>query len=174
MLKLTKKADYGLIAVRHLAEHADLGACSAKDLAEMYGIPQEALAKILQRLVRSKLLTSQQGTNGGYVLSRDPKKISALEVIRAIEGPLFLTSCNSAKVCSQSPKCTVREPLQKVSRTIEEVLEKLTVWDLRESTEDAVPSHSPGASGCGPPAMGNESELVRIEVGGTGISGGRE
>ena len=68
MLKLTKKADYGLIAVRHLAEHADLGACSAKDLAEMYGIPQEALAKILQRLARSKLLTSQQGTNGGYVL----------------------------------------------------------------------------------------------------------
>ena len=47
MLKLTKKADYGLIAMRHLAEHADLGACSAKDLAEMYSIPQEALAKIL-------------------------------------------------------------------------------------------------------------------------------
>ena len=58
MLKLTKKADYGLIAVRHLAEHADLGACSAKDLAEMYGIPQEALAKILQQLAKSKLLVS--------------------------------------------------------------------------------------------------------------------
>src|SRR6266571_7221813 len=88
MLKLTKKADYGLIAVRHLAEHADMGACSAKDLAEMYGIPQEALAKILQRLVRAKLLVSQHGTNGGYVLSRDPRKISVLEVIRALEGPL--------------------------------------------------------------------------------------
>ena len=76
MLKLTKKADYGLIAVRHLAEHAELGACSAKDLAEIYGLPQEALAKILQRLARSKLLISQQGTNGGYVLSRDPREIS--------------------------------------------------------------------------------------------------
>ena len=54
MLKLTKKADYGLIAMRHLAEHADLGACSAKDLAEMYSIPQEALAKILQRLDQGK------------------------------------------------------------------------------------------------------------------------
>jgi Rrf2 family protein len=138
MLKLTKKADYGLIAVRHLAEHADLGACSAKDLAEMYGIPQEALAKILQRLARSKLLISQQGTNGGYVLSRDPRTISALEVIRAIEGPLFITSCNNSnKSCSTSSKCTVREPLQKVSRTIEEVLGRLSVWELREGAEDS-------------------------------------
>jgi Rrf2 family protein len=162
MLKLTKKADYGLIAVRHLAEHADLGACSAKDLAEMYGIPQEALAKILQRLARHKLLTSQQGTNGGYVLARDPRKISALEVIRAIEGgPLFITSCNkSDKSCNQHTKCTVREPLQKVSRTIEEVLSKLTVWELRESTEDSVP-------------VSNEGELVRIEVSGGGFNGER-
>ena len=89
MLKLTKKADYGLIAMRHLAEHADLGACSAKDLAEMYSIPQEALAKILQRLTKAKLLTSQYGTNGGYTLSRDPRRITAYEVIRAIEGPAF-------------------------------------------------------------------------------------
>jgi Rrf2 family protein len=154
MLKLTKKADYGLIAMRHLAEHADLGACSAKDLAEMYEIPQEALAKILQRLARYKLLISQQGTNGGYVLARDPREISALEVIRAIEGPLFITSCYAAhKACSQSSKCTVKEPLQKVSRSIEEVLGKLTIWELRESPEDSV-------SGQG------EGELVRIEVSG--------
>jgi Rrf2 family protein len=139
-----------------LAEHAELGACSAKDLAEIYGLPQEALAKILQRLVRSKLLISQQGTNGGYVLSRDPREISALEVIRAIEGPLFLTSCrNQEKACSQSSKCTVREPLQKVSRAIEEVLRKLTVWELREGAEE------PAAS-----AERVEEELVRIEVSG--------
>ena len=79
MLKLTKKADYGLIAMRHLAEHADLGACSAKDLAEMYSIPQEALAKILQRLTKAKLLISQYGTNGGYTLSRNPRSITLMK-----------------------------------------------------------------------------------------------
>jgi Rrf2 family protein len=178
MLKLTKKADYGLIAVRHLAEHADLGACSAKDLAEMYGIPQEALAKILQRLARSGLLTSQHGTNGGYVLSRDPRKISALEVIRAIEGPLFQSSCKSVKGCGTSLKCTVREPLQKVGRAIEEVLGNLTVWELQEGVEDAahlassVIPHSPTAGGCGPPAINMEDELVKIEVSGVGVWGG--
>ena len=163
MLKLTKKADYGLIAVRHLAEHADLGACSAKDLAEMYGIPQEALAKILQRLVRSKLLISRQGTDGGYVLARDPRTISALEVIRAIEGPLFITSCNNSnKSCSTSSKCTVREPLQKVSRTIEEVLGKLSVWELREGAEDSAQMRS-SVNGS---SVSIVDELVRIEVSG--------
>ena len=107
MLKLTKKADYGLIAMRHLAEHADLGACSAKDLAEMYSMPQEALAKILQKLTKAGLLVSQYGTNGGYTLARDPRRISAFEVIRAIDGPLFITSCSAAtEDCEQSDRCT--------------------------------------------------------------------
>ena len=140
MLKLTKKADYGLIAMRHLAEHADLGACSAKDLAEMYSIPQEALAKILQRLTKTRLLTSQYGTNGGYMLSRDPRTITAYQVIRAIEGPLFMTSCSASTAdCEQSDRCTVRKPLRKVSRTIEDVLNKLTIWDMTESEHEPAP-----------------------------------
>src|SRR5438270_81625 len=75
MLKLTKKADYGLIAMRHLAEHAEQGSCSAKDMADAYGIPQEALAKILQRLAKAGLLRSMHGTRGGYTLSRGARDI---------------------------------------------------------------------------------------------------
>jgi Rrf2 family protein len=180
MLKLTKKADYGLIAVRHLAEHADLGACSAKDLAEMYGIPQEALAKILQQLAKSKLLVSQHGTNGGYVLARDPRQISALEVIQAIEGTPFMTSCRSAKGCGTSLKCTVREPLQKVGRAIEEVLSRLSVWELQDGREEAAEPtsakdgrygapadtpHSPTAGGCGPPAGAQVNDPTQAKRG---------
>ena len=140
MLKLTKKADYGLIAMRHLAEHADLGACSAKDLAEMYSIPQEALAKILQRLTKAGLLVSQYGTNGGYTLARNPRKITAYEVIRAIDGPLFITSCSAAADdCEQSDRCTVRAPLRRVSRSIEEVLSKLTIWEMTEPEHEGLP-----------------------------------
>src|SRR5258708_13032480 len=93
MLKLTKKADYGLMAMKHLAEHVDRGACSAKDVAEAYGIPQEALAKILQRLAKVGLVRSQHGTHGGYTLTRHPKMISPFEGIKAIYRPLFLTPC---------------------------------------------------------------------------------
>ncbi len=131
MLKLTKKADYGLIAMKHLAEHAGQGACSAKDLAETYGIPQEALAKILQKLVRGKLLISQHGINGGYLLARDPRSITAFEVIKAIDGQLFITSCIKVDgECDQSPRCTVREPLRMVNESIQQVLERISIADM--------------------------------------------
>lgn len=132
MLKLTKKADYGLIAMRHLAENAG-AACSAKDLAEAYGIPQEALAKILQRLAKKGLLLSHHGVHGGYILAREARKISAFDVIQAIEGPVFMTSCHTPAhgECEQSPRCTIREPLRRVGESIQQVLMRLTLADMR-------------------------------------------
>ena len=135
MLKLTKKADYGLMAMKHLAEHAEQGSCSAKDVADAYHIPQEALAKILQRLVKAGLLHSQHGTNGGYTLARDPGMISAFEVIRAIDGPLFITSCVTVRgECDQSDRCSIREPLRRVSHGIEELLRRITILEMKEES----------------------------------------
>jgi len=137
MLKLTKKADYGLMAMRHLAEHADEGACSAKDVADSYGIPQEALAKILQRLAKAGLLHSQHGINGGYTLARDPNTISAFEVIRAIDGPLFITSCVTVRgECGQSDRCNIREPLRKVNSSIEEVLRRIKISEMKDGADE--------------------------------------
>ena len=133
MLKLTKKADYGLIAMRHLAQNADHGSVSAKDLADAYGIPQEALAKILQRLAKARLLISQHGINGGYALAREARSISAFEVIKAIEGPLFITSCTKgAKGCDLTPSCTIKEPLARVNDTISGVLKSISIFDLAD------------------------------------------
>jgi len=104
MLKLTKKADYGLMALKYLAEHPETPALSAKDVADAYGIPAQLLAKILQRLTKAGLLKSSAGMNGGYALARDPRQISAFEVIHAIDGPLFLTSCTKGtKSCDLAP-----------------------------------------------------------------------
>lgn len=136
MLKLTKKADYGLIAMKHLAEHADEGSCSAKDMAGSYGIPQEALAKILQRLAKAGLLHSQHGINGGYTLARHPGQISAYEVIRAIDGPLFITSCITVRgECDQTDRCTIREPLRKVNQSIEDVLRNITISEMKDDPD---------------------------------------
>lgn len=133
MLKLTKKADYGLMAMKHLAERVEEGACSAKDVAEAYGIPPEALAKIMQRLVKAGLLVSQHGMNGGYKLARDPGMISAFEVIRAIDGPLFITSCVTVRgECGQTDRCTIREPLRRVNESIEQVLRRIKISEMRE------------------------------------------
>ena len=133
MLRLSKKADYGLMAMKHLAEHGGQTARSAKDVAEAYHIPSELLAKILQRLVKAGLLHSQHGTNGGYTLARDAAKISAFEVIRAIDGPLFITSCVTVRGdCDQSDRCTIREPLRRVNQGIEDVLRSITIAEMRD------------------------------------------
>src|SRR5215469_7116029 len=98
--------------MRHLATCSGQAACSASDMAEEYGIPPEALAKILQKLVKARLLVSQHGTRGGYALAREARSISAFEVIQAIEGPLFMTSCYTHRgECEQTARCTVRQPL---------------------------------------------------------------
>lgn len=124
------------MAMKHLAEHHRDSACSAKDVAEAYGIPPEALAKILQRLVKAGLLKSLHGTNGGYSLARDPQQISAFEVIRAIDGPLFITSCITVRgQCGQSDRCNIREPLRKVNSSIEEVLKRIKISEMKEEPE---------------------------------------
>ena len=131
MLKLTKKADYGLIALKHLALRHGSNSASTKDIADAYGIPVPLLSKILQRLAKNGFLKSEQGTNGGYRLARDPRNISALEVIRAIDGPIILTSCfTEHKECHHSDRCSVREPLRKVHEGILRLLQSITISDI--------------------------------------------
>ena len=130
MLKLTKKADYGLIALRHITD-SPRAAASAKEISESYNIPLPLLAKVLQKLTRAGLLQSLAGANGGYKLARDPHRISALEVVQAIDGPTILTACFTAHgACDQSEKCPVREPLRRVHEAILGLLEDMTIWRM--------------------------------------------
>ena len=115
MLRLSKKADYALMAMKHLAVHGDRGSSSAREIASLYDIPIELLAKVLQRLVRGGLLASHQGTHGGYKLARGPAQISLADVIQAIDGPVTVTACSSDEgACEQFAKCNVRDPLWRV------------------------------------------------------------
>src|ERR1700674_336423 len=138
MVKLTKKADYALIAVRHLATHGVEHSHSAADIAEVYGISPQLLAKVLQRLAKHGLVTARHGSSGGYQLARHPKDISALEVISAVDGPLVITSCvTNHGNCDQSNTCTVREPLRKVNESILKVFRSVSISQMSEESPEA-------------------------------------
>jgi Rrf2 family protein len=134
MLRLSKKADYALIAMKHLALRGDRGSqgsSSAREIAEMYDIPIELMAKVLQRLVRRGLLASHQGTRGGYQLARVPTLISVADVIQAIEGPVIVTACSTDDgQCEQYSKCNVRDPLWRVRERILSALGECTIAEL--------------------------------------------
>ncbi len=139
MLKLTKKADYGLIALKHLA--VKKSSASAKEIADAYQIPLPLLSKVLQKLGKNGFLLSEHGTNGGYRLARAGRNITALEVIRSIDGPIFLTSCfTDHGGCSQSERCTVREPLRKVHDGIQKLLASISIADMAEEEDEAAAS----------------------------------
>jgi Rrf2 family protein len=143
MLRLSKQADYALIAMKHLALNATRAearvreggagapSASAREIAEQYDIPIELLAKVLQRLVRTGLLASTQGTRGGYTLSRPPKSISIADVIQAIDGPFTVTACSTEKHdCEQYSKCSVRDPLWQIRERIVAALGTVTLSEM--------------------------------------------
>jgi Rrf2 family protein len=133
MLKLTKKSDYGLIALQHLAQLPRGESASAKEIADRYSIPQPLLSKILQKLARHGFLLAEQGSNGGYRLARDPLLINTFEVIRSLEGPVLTTRCEgSTQACGRRTICTVREPLRRVNERIIELLESIPLAELAE------------------------------------------
>jgi Rrf2 family protein len=136
MFRLSKKADYGLIAVKHLAMHRNRDACSATEIADEYGISTMLMAKVLQKLARERIVSAKHGATGGYWLSKEPSQISALDVISAIDGPLLITSCvTSHGNCGASDRCTVREPLRRVNDSILGVLGNVTISQMMDERE---------------------------------------
>ena len=136
MLRLSKKSDYALIAMKHLATRPGAASASAREIAEQYDIPIELMAKVLQRLVRRGLLASHQGTNGGYELARPAAQISVADVIQAIDGPLTMTACSDEDdSCHQFAHCNIRDPLWRIK---DRILASLATCSLAEVAADAV------------------------------------
>ena len=136
MMKLSKKADYGLIALKHLALHGRHESCSAGDIADIYKMSTPLMAKVLQKLAKGGLVAARHGSSGGYTLARDASMITALDVIRAIEGPLFITSCVTSRgTCDVSTTCSIREPLKRVNDSILEVLGKVTISQMADEIQ---------------------------------------
>jgi FeS assembly SUF system regulator len=147
MLRLSKKADYALMAMKHLAVKTEstassLSSTSAREIAEQYDIPIELMAKVLQRLARSGLLTSHQGTRGGYTLSKPTAAISVADIIQAIDGPLTVTACSTEdEQCEQFTKCNVRDPLWRIK---DRILAALSTCSLAEITTE-LPYEAPAS-----------------------------
>ena len=95
MLKITRKVEYALIALRHMQQAPANSVSSANEIATQYGIPQHLLAKILQQMTREDLIQAVKGPAGGYRIKADLGKISLKDFFEKLEGPLGLMDCLS-------------------------------------------------------------------------------
>ena len=108
MLRLSKLTDYGTVIMSHMARRP-VGLHSSGEIALALGVSGPTVSKVLKRLVRSELLQSVRGAQGGYRLARAPEAISIADVIDAMEGPIGITECGAmAGLCLQEAACPVR------------------------------------------------------------------
>ncbi len=132
MLKLTKKVDYALLALNLMAKAEDGGISNVRDIAALYSIPPEILAKVMQKLSKSGLIQSHNAPKGGYSLKLPAEEISVLKVLVAVEGPVGIVSCSDGtdKSCQQRGQCDIRSPLEKLQNNILWFLEALSIREL--------------------------------------------
>jgi Rrf2 family protein len=133
MVRLSKKVEYGLIAIRHIAAKLPGEVVTAKEIAGCYKIPFDLVAKVLQSLTRAGLIASHLGVRGGYSLSRDPGRIPVASIIYAIEGTApVIAQCLSGgpESCTVFSVCTIKSPLTKVQAYIEQAFRNLTLSEI--------------------------------------------
>jgi len=131
MLRMSKLADYGTLVMTYMAQEPQQ-VRSALEISSAVGLELPTVSKLLKSLLRANLLLSQRGAKGGYMLARQPGRISLVEIIDAIEGYLMgLTECGSiAGLCTRESACSVRANWQRISQMIRSALEQMTLLEL--------------------------------------------
>jgi Rrf2 family protein len=151
VIQLTKRTEYGLIALVHMAERE--GQCvSAREISERYLIPRRLLAEVLKDLCRADLIDSHRGASGGYSLALSPDQLPLSAVVSALEGRPLLTSCESSTLdgsdipghpghsgeCGLEARCPIRSPLHRLREGLWQLMQRTTLRTLLHSTD----SHS--------------------------------
>ncbi len=135
MLSLTRRAEYAIIAMAHLAR-ADGDVVSAREIADEFAVPSTLLMNVLKQLHRAGLVCSARGASGGYRLALRPADINLAQVVEATDGPVRLVRCApplsspAIESCELSRSCPVRQPLQRVHEFLQDFLRTITIADV--------------------------------------------
>ncbi len=129
-MKLSTRGKYGLYAMFYLAQHAGEGPQSLQSIATV-GVPKQYLEQLLGNLRRAGLVTTVRGAQGGYQIAEDPKDITLLEIMDAMEGPIELSECMADEnACGRSCACPVRRVWQRLTDSINHEFSQITLASM--------------------------------------------
>jgi Rrf2 family protein len=134
LLQLTKRTEYGLIALVHMADREG-EFVSVSELCQRYPLPRRLLAEVLKDLHRAELVLSQRGAQGGYALAAPADRITLAEVVAALEGAPALTSCRTLSPamngsCEVEPTCPIRSPIHVIRERLWKLMQVTTLRSL--------------------------------------------
>jgi Rrf2 family protein len=131
MLRLTREAEYGLLAISYIASRPDGELSFRREIAQHHNIPREFLAKVLQKLTKHGLIRSYRGIRGGYLLARPMEQITLSDIVRAVDGPMALVECaRKDGDCPQFDACELKDALHELQDGIVHLLESMSLEDL--------------------------------------------
>ncbi|AJC49102.1 SUF system Fe-S cluster assembly regulator [Allofrancisella guangzhouensis] len=130
MLKISKLLDYGLLIVVTIAKN-DSSPYSAAKTAEITGLNIPTVRKLLNLLSLANIVASKRGVDGGYVLVKNPREISVLEIVKAVENDVSITECcDMQKSCSVLKKCTVHNYWKIMNNKVLDILSNTSIYDI--------------------------------------------
>ena len=131
MLRITKLTDYAIVVLTHMAKDAP-GPCTSRSLAEVTGLPQPSVSKMLKSLARAGLVLSERGVLGGYRLASGPESVSIADIIDAVEGPISLTECSGtySEGCEYAGACALEPIWARINHAVRRALADIRLADI--------------------------------------------
>lgn len=142
-MKISMRSRYGLRLMVELAAHGGKGPLLLKNIARAQEISEKYLSQIVIDLKAANLISATRGAHGGYMLSRPPAEITALDIITALEGDLTLVECTrNPNRCRRESLCVSQSVWERLSQAMTQTLEEIRLSDLveqlREKTKETV------------------------------------
>ena len=125
MLKLSKTVEYALISLNHISQADTNSPITVRYISDLYNIPYELLAKILQKLSKQDILESIHGPKGGYKLNDNYNSLTLIEFIEILEGPFGITGCLTDSECDQLLNCNIITPIEKINSRLYKVFSEI-------------------------------------------------
>jgi Rrf2 family cysteine metabolism transcriptional repressor len=135
VVRLSTVGRYALRAMVDLAMHQDRGPVLRQEIAERQEVSNDYLAQLFVRLRRAGLVKSVRGPGGGYMLTRDPAKVSAGDVLRAVEEtlePVYCVDDEQGAACHRVDGCPTHWLWVRLGEAIHQVLDSVTLAELCE------------------------------------------
>lgn len=147
-MKLSRASTYALYGLSYLVEQPSGLFVPLSAICKHYGLPEKHLAKIFQALSKAGILRASRGPNGGFSLAKSPRKVSSLEVVQIIDGPIPETACFLPRnPCKVKSSCTVARILSRLEQTTTEMLRRTMLADLARPSKGPLPPRPPPGSG---------------------------
>ena len=142
-LQLTMSGEYAIRAMLHLAGEDSNKNVQIQDISKKWDIPENFLRKIIPQLAKASLVMSIRGSGGGIKLAKSPNNITALDVIEAVEGKIFLNKCLfSADICDRSDWCSMHEVWEEAQQSLKNVLNSKSIAQLAMTNSERIKSIS--------------------------------